>query len=81
MSASFAVFVLFKEIFINIWVLSQCIADRINFQNIYTFTYQKMLLHTLLLLVFKIVESLKSTLKNRFSLLKKTILYASIKAL
>ena len=30
-----------------------------NFQNMYTFTYQKTLLHTLLLLVFKIVESLQ----------------------
>ena len=29
-----------------------------NFQNIFTFRYQKTLLHTLLLLVFKIVESL-----------------------
>ena len=31
----------------------------INFQNIHTLTYQKTLLHTLLLLVFKIVESLQ----------------------
>ena len=30
----------------------------INFQNIYTFTYQKTLLHTFLLLVFEIIESL-----------------------
>ena len=29
----------------------------------YTFTYQKTLLHTLLLLVFKIVESLQCILK------------------
>ena len=49
-----------KEIFFNIWVLSQCIMYGINFQNIYTFTYQKTLLHTFLLLVFKIVESLQS---------------------
>ena len=31
----------------------------IHFQNIHTLTYQKTLLHTLLLLVFKIVESLQ----------------------
>ena len=34
--------------FFNIWVLSHCIVYWINFQNIYTFTYQKQLLHTLL---------------------------------
>ena len=44
--------------FFKICVLSQCIAYWIQFQNIYTFTYQKTLLHTLLLLVSKIVESL-----------------------
>ena len=32
-------------------------------EYIYTFTYKKTLLHTLLLLVFKIVESFKSILK------------------
>ena len=36
----------------------------INFQNIYTFTYQKSLLHTLLLLLFKIVESLQCILSK-----------------
>ena len=35
----------------------------INFKNIYTFTYQKTLLHTLLLLDFKIIESLQCILK------------------
>ena len=34
------------------------------FQNKYTFTYQKTLLHTLFLLVFKIVESLQSICKT-----------------
>ena len=33
-----------------------------NFQNIYTFTYQKILLHAFLLLVFKIAESLQCIL-------------------
>ena len=47
----------------NICVLSQCIMYWIHFQNIHTFTYQKALLHTLLLLVFKIVESLHCILK------------------
>ena len=44
--------------FFNICVLSQCILYWINLQNRYTFTYQKTLLHTLLLLVSKIVVSL-----------------------
>ena len=35
----------------------------INFQNIYTFTYKKTLLHKLLLRVFKIVENLQCILK------------------
>ena len=55
-------FILSEEIFFNICVLSQCIVYWIHFQNIHTFTYQKTLLHTLLLLVFKIVESLQCTL-------------------
>ena len=42
---------------------TQCIVYWINFQNICTFTYQKLLLHTLLLLVLKIVESLQCILK------------------
>ena len=45
--------------FFNICVLSQCKVYWINFQNIYTFTYQKTLLHALLLLVFKIFKSLQ----------------------
>ena len=35
----------------------------INFQNIYAFTYQKIFLHTLLLFVYKIVQSLQCILK------------------
>ena len=35
----------------------------INFKNIYTFIYQKALLHTLFLLAFKIVESFQCILK------------------
>ena len=45
--------------FLNICVLSQCTVYWIHFQNIHTFTYQKTLLYTLLLLVFKIVKSLQ----------------------
>ena len=43
----------------NISVLSRCIVYWINFQNIHTFPYRKTSLHTLLLLAFKIVESLQ----------------------
>ena len=57
--AFFVPFILSKGIFFfNVYVSSQCIVYWIHFQNIRTFTYQKTLLHTLLLLVFKIVESL-----------------------
>ena len=58
----FVPFLLFEGIFFNICVLSQCIVYWINFQNIHTFTYQKTLLHTLLLPVFKVVESLQCIL-------------------
>ena len=53
-----------KGIFFNICVLSQCIVYWIFFQNIRTFSYQKTLLHTLLLLAFKVVESLQCILKQ-----------------
>ena len=62
--ASFVSFFLSKGNFFKICVLSQCILYWIHFQNIHTFTYQKTLLHTLLLLVFKIVESLRCILKD-----------------
>ena len=67
-SAFFVTFIFFEGDFFNIWVLSQCVVYLINFQNIYNFTYQKTLLHTLLLLVFKIVEILQC-IHNRFCLL------------
>ena len=51
-----------EESFFKICVLSQYIVYWIRFQNIHTFTYQKTLLHTLLLIIFKIVESLQCIL-------------------
>ena len=65
-SALFVKFILSERNFFKTWVLSQSIAYWINFQNIYTFTYQKILLHTFLLLVFKIVESRQCILKPHF---------------
>ena len=50
-----------KEIFLT-FVPFQSTMYGINFQNIYAFTYQKTLFHTLLWLVFNIVESLHCTL-------------------
>ena len=55
-------FIFSEENFFSICIFSQCIVHGINFQNIYTFTYQKILLHTIFLLGFKIVESLKCIL-------------------
>ena len=53
--------------FFNICVLFHCLVYWIHFQNIHTFTCQKRLLHTLLLLVFKILESLQCILnEHRF---------------
>ena len=62
-SAFFASFILSEENVFNICVLSQCIVYWIHFQNIHTFRFQKTLPHTLLVLAFKIVESLQCILK------------------
>ena len=63
-SEIFVLFILSEETFCHIFVLSQCIVYWICFQNTHTFTYQKALLHILLLLGFKIVESLQCILKH-----------------
>ena len=62
--ALFVSFILSEGNFFNICVLAQCIAYWIHFQNMHTFTYQKILLHALLLLVFKMVEDLQRILKG-----------------
>ena len=65
-STFFATFILSEGNFFNIYVISQCIVYWVYFQNTYPFTYQKPFLHTLLLLVFKIVKSLQCILKMHF---------------
>ena len=68
--AFFVPFILSKGNFI--FVLSQCIVNWIHFQNIHTFTYQKTLFHTLLVLVFKIVlfsNVSRSLMKNQVSII------------
>ena len=62
----FVPFILSKGNFFKICVLSQCIGSWIHFRNIHNFTNQKTLLHTLLLLVPKIVESLPCILKSYY---------------
>ena len=62
----FVPFILSEWSFFRICVLSQCIVYWIHFHNIHTFTYQKTLLHKLLLLVFKIIESLQCILNFLF---------------
>ena len=48
-----------KGFFLKFVLLSQCIVYWIHFLNLHTFTCQKTLLHTLLLLVSKTTESLQ----------------------
>ena len=60
--ATFVLHTLWEGNYVNIFVSSQCLAYWIHFQNIHTFVYQKALLHILLLLVLKIVESLNCIL-------------------
>ena len=59
----FVPFILSEENVFNICLLSQCIVYWIHFQNIHTSRFQKTLPHTLLVLAFKIVESLQCILK------------------
>ena len=51
------VYILSEDIFFNICVLSQCIVHWIDFQSIYTFTYQKTWLHTLFCLFLKLSKA------------------------
>ena len=60
----FLPFIFSEDSFFKICVLSQCIVYWINFQNIHTFTNQKILLHTLVLLVSKTGKSLQCILKS-----------------
>ena len=57
-------FVLSKENYFNICVLSHCIVYLIKFLEYIYFTYQKALLRALLLLGFKIIESLQCMVKH-----------------
>ena len=61
-------FILFEGNFLKICILSQCIVCWIHLQNIHTFTYQKALLHTILLLVSKIIKKLQCILNFFFYL-------------
>ena len=56
----------FEENIFIMCVLSQYTKYKINFQNMYTLIIKKSSLHTLSLLVFKIVENLKYILENNF---------------
>ena len=58
----FVPFILSEGDFFKICVLSQWIVHWIHFLNLHTFTFQKTLLHTLLLLVSKTIESLQCIL-------------------
>ena len=56
----------FRRDFLKTCVLSQCIVYWTHFQNINTFTYQKTLPHTLVLLFSKFVGSLQCILDENY---------------
>ena len=66
----FLTFILLKGNFCSVCISSECIECWINFQNIYTFTYQKALLHTLFCLLLKLSKafSVSSRSKKVYSL-------------
>ena len=72
-SSFFEPFILSQRNFFKICISPLCIVYWMRFQNIQTFTYQKALLHRLLLLNSKIVESLQCILKNFFDLDRKKL--------
>ena len=63
-SAFFVTCILSEWNFCNSWFFSLCIVYWIYFQNIYTFPYQKLLIYTFWLVVFKVVESVVHPWKN-----------------
>ena len=67
-SSFFVPFILSEGNFFKICVLSQCIVYWRHFQKIHTFTYQKILLHTLLLLWFLKLEKAFSVSWSHFNL-------------
>ena len=77
-SEFFVTFDLPEGYFLNILVLSQCIVYSINFQNIYIFTYQKTLLHTLLLLVLKSSKAFSVSLIRLFLSITDSLLIEKI---
>ena len=74
-STFFVTFILSKGNSVNILVLFQCIVHWISFQNIYNFIFKETLLHTLLCLVFKIVENFRFFLKVTYLTVKQLPLY------
>ena len=64
-SAFFVKFILSVWHFFNICVLPQCIVYWINFQNIYTCTYQKTLLRTLFCLFLKSSKAFSVSLSSK----------------
>ena len=63
-SRLFVTFILSEEILLTFVIFSLYTMHWMNFQNIHNFTYQKTLFHTLLLLVFKFLESLYCIFNN-----------------
>ena len=61
----FVPFVLSEGIFFNVCALSQCIVYWTHFQNMHTFTYQKILLHTLFKIIHKAFSVSLSSFLNR----------------
>ena len=55
--AFFVPFILSDRNCFNIWVLSQCIAHSIHFQNIHTYRYQQKLLHAPFCLFLKSLKT------------------------
>ena len=63
----FVPFILSKRKFFSICVLSQFIVYWIHFQNKYTFTYQKTILHKLFCLFFKSSKAFRGSLSSNHS--------------
>ena len=74
--AFLVLFVLSEWNFVTICVLSQCVVYWIHFWKIHTFTYEKTLLYTLLLLAFKTVKSLQFFLNYLYNVIPLCCIFA-----
>ena len=80
-SAFLVTFIFSAGRFFYICVLAQCLVYWINFENIYTFIHQKILLHALFCLFLKLPKTFKVSSRDSPKILSVYYIYSSLKCL